>query len=231
MRAVLKLVGLVLLLLAEGGAALAQGSVQQAGPIVQYHPPAWYANGVVGDGGNGTAPFLSAVGLFNGANCPFSVSSQTTPGASTSASAQVSICQTTTATTFYVQGLNGQATPGVFFNIGGTTYPFPGAGGGDVVGPGSSTSGHLAAFNGTSGALLEDSGVSMTAPSFTGKVTSAVAVTTTATTFSSLDASPVAGERAFITDDNSACTFGTTATGGGSTKCPVYYDGTNWKAG
>jgi hypothetical protein len=56
-------------------------------------------------------------------------------------------------------------------------------------------------------------------------------VITTPSTVSGLDSTPAAGERAFITDDNSACTFGTIATGGGSTKCPVVYNGTNWVAG
>jgi hypothetical protein len=56
-------------------------------------------------------------------------------------------------------------------------------------------------------------------------------VTTQATTYSALPASPAAGARSFITDDNAACTFGTAASGGGSTKCPVVYNGTAWVAG
>jgi len=38
------------------------------------------------------------------------------------------------------------------------------------------------------------------------------------------------GARAFVTD-SSVSTFGTTIAGGGSTKVPVYSDGTNWKVG
>jgi hypothetical protein len=38
------------------------------------------------------------------------------------------------------------------------------------------------------------------------------------------------GGRAFVTD-SSVSTFGTTVAGGGSTKVPVYSDGTNWKVG
>jgi hypothetical protein len=38
------------------------------------------------------------------------------------------------------------------------------------------------------------------------------------------------GSRAFVTN-SSVSTFGTTVTGGGSTKVPVYSDGTNWKVG
>ena len=39
-----------------------------------------------------------------------------------------------------------------------------------------------------------------------------------------------AGARAFVTD-SSVSTFGSTVAGGGSTRVPVYSDGTNWKVG
>jgi hypothetical protein len=38
------------------------------------------------------------------------------------------------------------------------------------------------------------------------------------------------GSRLFVTD-SSVSTFGSTVAGGGSTKVPVYSDGTNWKVG
>ena len=38
------------------------------------------------------------------------------------------------------------------------------------------------------------------------------------------------GARAFVTDA-SVSSFGSTVTGGGSSKVPVYSDGTNWKVG
>ena len=38
------------------------------------------------------------------------------------------------------------------------------------------------------------------------------------------------GSRLFVTD-SSVSTFGTTVAGGGSTKVPVYSDGTNWRIG
>jgi len=38
------------------------------------------------------------------------------------------------------------------------------------------------------------------------------------------------GSRGFVTD-SSVSTFGSTVAGGGSTKVPVYSDGTNWKVG
>lgn len=102
-------------------------AVLQSGPVVPFHAPAWFGNGIVADGGNSTTPFINSLALFNGSNCPLSVSSQTGAGASTSPHSQLSICQTDTATTFNIQGVNGQPAPSLQFNIGGTTYPFPSA--------------------------------------------------------------------------------------------------------
>lgn len=107
--------------------AWAQGTIQQSGPVTQFHVPAWFGNGVVADGGTPSTPFLSALGLFNGSNCPFGVSSQTGPGVATSPYALFTICQTLTATTFSFQGLGGAGAPNVYFNIGGTIYPFVGS--------------------------------------------------------------------------------------------------------
>lgn len=108
--------------------ARAQGAIQQSGPIVPFHAPAWFQNGVQGDAGTPQSPFIGAFGLFNGPSCPFGVSSQTSPGTSFSPSAAFSICQTATATTFNFQGVNGASAPTVNFNIGGTIFPFPPSG-------------------------------------------------------------------------------------------------------
>jgi len=55
------------------------------------------------------------------------------------------------------------------------------------------------------------------------------------TTYSGLSApnTPVAGQRAFITDSDKVAegNFGTVAGGGGSNSVPVYYDGTDWRIG
>lgn len=101
------------------GPADAQGSVVQSGPIVQFHPATWQQNGVVSDGGNASSPFLSAVGLFDGPSCPVSVSSQPGPGVSSTALSLLTLCQTSTAGTLAVAGLNGQANPTMFLNVGG----------------------------------------------------------------------------------------------------------------
>jgi hypothetical protein len=45
-----------------------------------------------------------------------------------------------------------------------------------------------------------------------------------------LPGSPVAGDRAFVTDAT-ATTFASVVAGGGANKVPTYYDGTNWRIG
>lgn len=58
-------------------------------------------------------------------------------------------------------------------------------------------------------------------------------VRTYATTYAGLttaDPSPVRGDRAYITDSTS-CSFNSSVSGGGSTSCPVVYNGVTWVAG
>jgi hypothetical protein len=136
------------------GTAFAQGTVQQSGPVVPFHTPIWFQNGVVGDGGTPASPNSNSLGLFNGSNCPFGISSQTGPATSTAEHSQLQICQSDTATTFVVNGVNGEPTPSVFFNIGGTLYPFPGPGTGNVTGPNTSAVGDLACFGSTIGTTI-----------------------------------------------------------------------------
>lgn len=169
-------VGVALLTTVLAGCANAQ-AVKQSGAVVPFHDASWYSNGVIGDGGTPQSPFHNALGLFGGANCPLGVSSQTEPGASTSQYGLLTICQTKTATTFTVAGVNGLATPSVFFNIGGVSYPFPGTGGGGVVGPVSSVSGNFACWNGTTGSTLSDCGIasSAAANTFLGNATASTA--------------------------------------------------------
>ena len=64
----------------------------------------------------------------------------------------------------------------------------------------------------------------------TGVITASKGVVTTASTVAGLPASPTAGQSGFVTDAT-ACTFASTVTGGGSTKCPVVYTGSAWIAG
>jgi hypothetical protein len=146
----------IMAILSFGGAgsfASAQ-AVQQSGVVTAFHGASWRGNGSVQDAGTPQQPYANALGLFGGSACPFGVSSQTGAGLSLTPSALFTICQSATTTTFNVAGVNGQATPTVNFNIGGVTYPFPGSGNGNVVGPVPSVNGGAACFNGTNGALL-----------------------------------------------------------------------------
>ena len=148
-------------LAANASGALAQGAITQSGPVTAFHGTAWFGNGILADAGAPSTPYLSSLGLFNGATCPFGVSSQTSPGSSTTPYSQFTVCQTATTTTLYFAGVNGQSNPNVYFNIGGVSYPFPG-GYGNVTGPLSSTTGDFACYASTTGTLLSDCGGSAT---------------------------------------------------------------------
>ena len=64
------------------------------------------------------------------------------------------------------------------------------------------------------------------------QVDSAVNRPSTPVTVAKLSSAVISGvgARGFVTD-SSVSTFGSTVAGGGSTKVPVYSDGTNWKVG
>lgn len=108
--------------LLAGVHAYGQGSVQQAGPVTSYHAGVWLQNGFLTDGGTPGSPQLNSLGLFNGASCPFGISSQTNPGLPPLSYSLFTICQT-----------NGVATisttaPTLQFSINGTIVPFSGSG-------------------------------------------------------------------------------------------------------
>lgn len=176
MRALLLALAALVLI---GTPALAQGIVQQSGPIVPFHPTVWGSNGVVMDGGTNAAPAISTLGMFNGASCPFTISSQTGPAAPTAPYSQFSVCQSLTASTLTFLGLNGASPPNVYFNIGGVNYPFPGPGNGTVIGPPSSTTADAACFAGITGTILSDCGA--TVPLYS--ATTSVANTTFGTNY------------------------------------------------
>jgi hypothetical protein len=64
--------------------------------------------------------------------------------------------------------------------------------------------------------------------------TTAPSLVTTPCTVATLPATPVAGQRAFVTDSNAAsytAGIGTVVATGGSTAVPVVFDGTSWRIG
>jgi hypothetical protein len=164
--------------------ALAQAALLQGGPWTPGHPPQYVGQGsqqpVVSDGGaasgGGPGANLSEIGVTaRGTGTP--------PYAGQGTGAYgTNICDydapTTNATGYHflcfsanaqgggllAYGAGGVATPGnLQFIVNGATYvfPFTGSGGGNVVGPGSSTVNDIATFNNTIGSLLKDSGVSL----------------------------------------------------------------------
>lgn len=81
-------------------------------------------------------------------------------------------------------------------------------------------------------------GIGNIAPSYaldvTGAVRASASVITTPHTVSTLPGSPTTGQLDFVTDSNAtSCTSGIGAivAAGGTSKCPVFYDGTNWRIG
>tara|TARA_R110000868_G_scaffold154667_2_gene380782 strand:+ start:2283 stop:3731 length:1449 start_codon:yes stop_codon:yes gene_type:complete len=81
-------------------------------------------------------------------------------------------------------------------------------------------------------------GIAQTTPAFeldvTGTGNFTKGVITVPSTVAALPASPTKGQHAFVSDSNAAsCTAGIGAivAAGGSTNCPVFYDGTNWRIG
>lgn len=145
----MKIKALLLGILAAISSPTLGQAVYQSGAVTAYHPMVWTRNGVAADGGTTTAPAVNQLGMFNGSNCPLGVSSQTSIGSSSSAYGLFTICQTTSTTTFKVRGLNGNPTPTVQFDIGGTLYPFPQTDIGLTVGT-------TTIASGTSGRVLYD---------------------------------------------------------------------------
>lgn len=139
---------LILLALALIAAPLHAQAVVQSGAVTANHVVSWSRNGVITDGGTTSTPTISQLGLMSGSTCPLGVSSQTSIGAPSTAYSLLTVCQTDATTTFKVRGLNGNATPTVQFDIGGTLYPFPGTS--------TLTVGTTPIASGTSGRVLYD---------------------------------------------------------------------------
>lgn len=130
-------------------------SVRQSGNVTPGHVPMWTTNGVIQDGGTAAQGFLTSLGVTNNSGPGICINSApiTAPynrlclSVGTSAAASISL-----------QNLGGATAQRLDFIVNGVTYPFPGRGSGDVLGPGASTVGHVAIWNDTLGTLLADAG-------------------------------------------------------------------------
>lgn len=154
--------------------ALAQGTIQQAGPLTPGHTLEAITNGVVMDsgpaGGGGVGVGLSEllltargtgtppyVGMGSG---PYGTNDCDYDAPITNPTGYHFLCLSANALGsggLIAYGSGGGATPGgLFFNINGTLYGFPGPGNGDVSGPVTTVVGDLAVWNSTVGTLLKD---------------------------------------------------------------------------
>jgi len=133
-----------------------QPQVEQSGNVTPGHVAAWTTDGVIQDGGTPSAPFLTTLGLQSNSLVSFGIANAPVTGAYNQLG--LGFDPATGNAALSVAGYDGAANVGFVVIINGVTYAFPGAGGGNVVGPGSSTDGDVALFNGATGALLKDGG-------------------------------------------------------------------------
>lgn len=147
-------VALALILALISSPALASTPVRQSGNVTPRHVPAWTTNGVVQDGGSALNGFLSEVGITRNGGCALGINSGPTNGPYT----QFCFGVTSGQGYFNLQSFGGAPAATLGLTINGVSYPFPGPGNGDVLGPPSSIDGDAAVFNGTGGTLLKDGG-------------------------------------------------------------------------
>lgn len=134
--------------------------IVQTGTVTYGHVAQWVTDGVVKDGGTATNGTLTEVGITKNGGIAVGVNSL--PITSVAGYSQLGYgIDSSGKATFYANSYGGAPACSVFFNINGIVYPFPGAGGGDVIGPGPVTAGDLVSFNGGSGSLIQDSGISV----------------------------------------------------------------------
>ncbi|HVI06196.1 MAG TPA: hypothetical protein VM711_08920, partial [Sphingomicrobium sp.] len=101
-------------------------TVSQSGVVSPGHLGAWVTSGLVKDAGSPTNFQANALGLYNGANSPFAISSQTTSGSLPATYCTLALGATTTATLLTGQNQTGGPCP-LNINIGGTIVPVGGS--------------------------------------------------------------------------------------------------------
>lgn len=174
----MKRILIALSLLLTPSVALAQSPVViQSGNVTPGHPAMWVTNGIIGDGGTAANGFLTGLGVTTSGPgiCQNS-------GPVTGAYNRICFSATSSSAGFTLDNIGG-ATGGFTLSLNGVTQGIPtislpttngdaacfsnttgalrdcGVPNGNVQGPGSSTSGHLATWNNSSGSLLADTGI------------------------------------------------------------------------
>lgn len=133
-----------------------QQPIEQSGTVTPGHVLAWTTDGVAQDAGTPTLPFATTLGLVSNSIVAFGIDNAPTTGAF--AQMGLGFDPVTGNATLSINSFNGAQQVAFQVIVNGVTYAFPGAGGGNVVGPPSSTGGDVALFNGNTGALLKDGG-------------------------------------------------------------------------
>jgi hypothetical protein len=138
------------------GLAGYQKNIEQSGNVTPGHVLAWTTDGVAQDAGTPNAPFATTLGLINNSLTAFGIASAPTTGPFQQMALGFNPADGNAALS--INSFNGAQEVAFEVIVNGVKYPFPGAGGGNVVGPGSSTGGDVALWNGNTGALLKDGG-------------------------------------------------------------------------
>ena len=133
--------------------------VQQSGTVTPGHAAQWTTDGVVQDAGPATAGSLSELGITKEGGIALGVNNTSTLNNAPYVQWGVGVSDTG-AITIYANSYGGAPAATLEYNINGVTYAFNPVGGGNVTGPSVAVSGDLVSFNGTSGWLVQDSGIS-----------------------------------------------------------------------
>lgn len=130
--------------------------ILQSSTVTPGHAFAWVTDGIGGDAGPATSSSLTSVGATNNGGIGLGINS----GPTSAAYVQLGFAVANNGTaTIYLNGFGGAPSAQLNYNINGVTYAFNPSASGNVTGPVSSVSGDIVTFNGTSGAIIRDSGV------------------------------------------------------------------------
>ena len=116
------------------------GSVLQSGAITPGHVATWLTNGTVIDGGTVGNGIITEVGITNPGGLALAINSGTISGPYAELGFSIG---TNSVATLSVDAFNGAPAAGLVIEINGTTYPFPGPGSGNVIGPSAAVSGDI----------------------------------------------------------------------------------------
>jgi hypothetical protein len=133
--------------------------VLQTGNVTPGHVATFNTNGVIQDGGTAQNGNITAIGIQNSGNPAYQINNAPVTGPFTAYTEGF-----LPGTNTFQIGLNsfaGAPAANLQFSINGTIFSFPsgGSGTGNVTGPTSAVANDLVSFNGTTGTLIQDSGI------------------------------------------------------------------------